>query len=52
MNTTDYPWNLRIDVAGVTFTGPGMESKQAAEAIKTNIEQKDAVDNAEVFSQQ
>jgi hypothetical protein len=51
-DATDYPWNIRIDVAGISFTGPGMESRQTAEAMKANVEQEGSVDRAEVFSQQ
>lgn len=51
-DATDYPWNIRIDVAGISFTGPGMESRQIAESMKSNVEQEDSVDKVEVFSQQ
>lgn len=52
INASEYPWNIRIDVAGVSFTGPGMESRQTAEAMKANIANEESVDNVEVFSQQ
>lgn len=46
-----YPWNISIDVGGVTFTGPGMESEMEAEAIKNAVEHKDDVQNVEIFRQ-
>lgn len=49
---SDYPWNVRISIGGVSFIAPGMESEQEAEAIKSIVESSsDAVDNAEVFRQ-
>lgn len=46
-----YPWNFRVDVEGVTLTGPGMESQMEAEAILNIVENADGVSNGEVFSQ-
>lgn len=52
MTLGGYPWNVRVDVGGVTFEGPGMESKQEAEAIKHIVEESaDDLQNVEVFSQ-
>lgn len=45
-----YPWNVRVDLGGVTFEGPGMESEMEAEAIKTIVE-SDADVEVEVFHQ-
>lgn len=44
-----YPWNVRVDIAGVTFEGPGMESKIEAEGIKHVVEESADVQNVEVF---
>lgn len=46
-----YPWNVRIDVGGVTFEGPGMESEMEAEAIKGIVEADADLQNVEVFRQ-
>lgn len=51
-DASEYPWNIRIDVAGISFTGPGMESRQTAEGMKATVENEEGVDNVEVFSQQ
>lgn len=48
---SSYPWNVQIDVGGVTFEGPGMESEMEAEAIKATVESSDGVENVEVFRQ-
>jgi len=45
----DYPYNVRITIAGVDFTGPGMETEQEAEIMKSNVKGKDEVQNAEVL---
>lgn len=46
-----YPWNIRVDVGGVTFTGPGMETQAQAEAVKTKVEASADIQNVEVFAQ-
>ncbi|MFC7216507.1 hypothetical protein ACFQO4_20825 [Saliphagus sp. GCM10025334] len=47
-----YPWNVRFDLGGVTFDGPGMESKREAESIKNIVESTaDADVDVEVFKQ-
>lgn len=47
-----YPWNVRLDVAGVTFEGPGMEDRNSAEAIADMIaEEVDDTQKVEVFRQ-
>jgi len=51
MNASAYGWNVHIVVGGVSFDGPGMESRQEAEAIKGIVESNDAVQKAEVFKQ-
>lgn len=51
---TDYPWNVRYDVGGVTFIGPGMESEGEAHTIATIVKQDESVlngQNVEVFKQ-
>jgi hypothetical protein len=48
---TEYPWNIRIDVGGVTFVGPGMESEEEAEAIKRIVDASGNAESAEVFKQ-
>lgn len=45
-----YPWNVRVDLGGVTFEGPGMESRDEAESIKHVVETSADVD-VEVFKQ-
>lgn len=39
-----YDWNIRIDVGGVTFTGPGMETRDEAEAVASIVERDSGVD--------
>jgi hypothetical protein len=51
ISRTGYPWNVRIDLGGVTFEGPGMESRDEAEAIATVVESSEPVDGVEVFRQ-
>ncbi|AEH39476.1 hypothetical protein [Halopiger xanaduensis] len=51
MNTSGYQWNVQINVGGTTFTGPGMETKRQAEAIKNLVEGKDDVQKAKVIKQ-
>lgn len=52
MNSDAYPWNVRVDVGGVTFHGPGMESEMEAEAIKNVVEGADSeLDTVEVVRQ-
>lgn len=51
MNSDDYPWNVEINVGGVTFSGPGMETKPEAEAIKNVVEAEESVESAEVVNQ-
>lgn len=46
-----YPWNVQINLGGVTFEGPGMETKQEAQAIKSIVEGSEPVDGLEVFRQ-
>jgi len=42
---TDYPYNVEIDVAGVTFTGPGMETEQHANVLARNIRERENREN-------
>jgi len=53
MSTTisGYDWNIRVDLGGVTFEGPGMETRQEAEAIKNIVESSEDIDGVEVFRQ-
>jgi hypothetical protein len=51
MSLSGYPWNVRVDAGGVTFEGPGMESRIEAEAIKSIVEESADVQNVEVFRQ-
>lgn len=46
-----YDWNVHVVVEGVSFDGPGMETRHEAEAIKGIVESNDAVQKAEVFKQ-
>lgn len=46
--TQEYPWQVRITVNGVDFTGPGCDAKQEAEAIAGLARKADGVDSAEV----
>jgi hypothetical protein len=48
---TDYPYNVEIDVQGVTFTGPGMEAEGDAETIARIVGNAESVDRAEVVEQ-
>ncbi len=49
--SSQYPWNIRIDVGGVSFEGPGAESRREAMALKRTVEDEDGVQKAEVFEQ-
>jgi hypothetical protein len=49
-DSSHYPWNVQVHLGGVTFEGPGMESKQEAESIKQIVEESAGVD-VEVFQQ-
>jgi hypothetical protein len=52
LQATDYDWNIRVDLGGVTFTGPGMESRGEAEAIAGIVEEtEESVASVEVFEQ-
>ena len=51
MNAQQYDWNVHIVVGGVSFEGPGMESREEAEAIKGIVENECGVQKAEVFKQ-
>jgi hypothetical protein len=49
---SQYDWNVEIDVGGVTFDGPGMETRQEAVAIAEIIESStDDADRVEVVRQ-
>lgn len=50
MSATGYKWNIKIDVGGVTFTGPGMDSKTEAEAVAEMVE-KSSGNEARVIEQ-
>lgn len=49
--SNQYRYNVRVDLGGVTFTGPGMDSKSEAEAIKQMVEHDNPQVRAEVFQQ-
>lgn len=51
MNSDAYNWNVHIVVGGVSFEGPGMESRQEANAIKVIVEDSADVQKVEVFKQ-
>ena len=51
MNASMYDWNVHIVVGGVSFEGPGMETRAEAEAIKNIVESEDGVQKVEVFRQ-
>lgn len=52
VDATDYPWNIRVDLGGVTFTGPGMEGPTEAEGVAQLVESSaEAVEDVEVFEQ-
>ena len=36
--TSQYDWNVEIDIGGVTFDGPGMRTRQEAVTIAEMIE--------------
>jgi hypothetical protein len=38
MSADQYPWNVHVSVGGVSFTGPGMESRTEADAIADIVE--------------
>jgi len=38
MNSERYPWNVHVSAGGVSFTGPGMESRTEADAIADMVE--------------
>ena len=46
-----YPFNVGLDLGGVTFEGPGIESRQEAEAIKHVVESSGDAEGVEVFRQ-
>lgn len=46
-----YPWNVRIDLGGVTFEGPGMGSEKEAQSIKEIVESSEPVDGVQVIRQ-
>lgn len=49
---SQYDWNVEIDVGGVTFTGPGMETRQEAVAIAGIVESSaEDADRVEVVRQ-
>jgi uncharacterized membrane protein len=50
-NGEEYPWNIRINVGGISFTGPGAESRSDARALEKIVQDKDDVQNVEVFKQ-
>lgn len=49
--SNQYPWNVRIDVGGVTFEGPGMETEAEARAILNQVANRTHVESGEVFRQ-
>jgi len=49
--SNQFPWNIRIDVGGVSFEGPGAESRREAMSLKRIVEDEDGVQKAEVFQQ-
>jgi hypothetical protein len=51
MKADRYPWNVRIDVGGVTFMGPGMDSELEAEAIANIVDGDADLQNVEVVRQ-
>lgn len=51
MNASHYPWNIQVDLGGTTFTGPGMESRQEAEAVRDIVERTGGVDGVQVIEQ-
>lgn len=48
---SDYPWNVEIEVGGVAFDGPGMESEAEAQSVLSLVADHDDVQNAEVIRQ-
>ena len=50
MNSKEYSWNVRLNLGGVTFEGPGMETENDAKAIKSIVESGADV-HVEVFRQ-
>jgi hypothetical protein len=52
LQATDYPWNIRVSLGGVSFTGPGMESEGEARSVASIVEEtEEAVASVEVFEQ-
>lgn len=43
-DSSGYPWNVRVTLGCVSFSGPGMESKDEAEAIAGFVERDADVD--------
>lgn len=45
-----YPYNISVDVGGVTFTGPGADTREEAERMADIVEKSAGVDvDVEVF---
>lgn len=51
MSAADYDWNIEIDVGGVTFHGPGMETAGEANALASIVEESSPVENVRVVEQ-
>ena len=52
MNSSQYDWNVHVQVGGVSFEGPGMETRAEAEAIAEIVEaDTDDLQKVEVFKQ-
>jgi len=51
MNAQQYDYNVEIDVGGVTYTGPGMDTEREATIIKEAVSVKDCVQDARVIQQ-
>lgn len=48
---SSYRWNVEVDLGGVHFIGPGMETEGEARTIKEIVEGSTHVDGVEVFRQ-
>jgi len=48
---SNYPYNVRITVAGVDFTGPGFETERHAKVVCQNVQGQENIQRAEVIEQ-
>lgn len=51
IDASAYPWNVQLHLQGVVLTGPGMETRAEAEAIKELLAGEENVTNVVVIEQ-